>query len=140
MKISFIAVFIVGFVVGTAACSTSQSALRVVTTTVDDSSIAADSWGEVVCGRGALCADVQVVRVDVLSDPPGSVSVTLHNRSSAPIAAQVELEVIDDQGIVIDATNWQDVPLEARQAHRFVVPAIAQPGHRIRVSLRDRSS
>jgi hypothetical protein len=122
-------------VIGALGCTSTQTALRVVTTSVDDAAVAADDWGEVVCGRGAVCADVQVVRVDVLAQPAGSVSVTLHNRSSDPIAAQVELEVI-----VIDATNWQDVALEARQAHRFVVPAIAQPGHRIRVSLRDRSS
>jgi hypothetical protein len=127
-------------VIGALGCTSTQTALRVVTTSVDDAAVAADDWGEVVCGRGAVCADVQVVRVDVLAQPAGSVSVTLHNRSSDPIAAQVELEVIDRQGIVIDATNWQDVALEARQAHRFVVPAIAQPGHRIRVSLRDRSS
>jgi hypothetical protein len=98
------------------------------------------AWGEVYCGRGVVCAEVEVVRVDAENRDGGTVDVILHNRTGGPRALQVSLEVIDRNGVKVDATNFQDVALEARQERSFTMKGINRTGHTLRVLLRQRAS
>lgn len=98
------------------------------------------SWGEVYCGRGVVCAEVEVVRVDAEHRDGGTVDVILHNRTGEARAIQVSLEVIDDKGVKVDSTNFEDVALEARQERSFTMKGINRLGHQLRVVLRQRAS
>lgn len=98
------------------------------------------SWGEVYCGRGVVCAEVEVLTVNAENRDGGTVDVVLHNRTGEARAIQVALEVIDSKGVKVDETNFQDLALEARQERTWSMPGINRTGHQLRVVLRQRAS
>lgn len=98
------------------------------------------AWGEVYCGRGVVCAEIEVLRVDAEERDGGRIDVNLHNRTGDARAIQIALEVINSSGVKVDATNFQDFALEARQERTFTMPGIHRAGHKIRVVLRQRAS
>lgn len=98
------------------------------------------SWGEVYCGRGVVCAEVEVVSVNAENRDGGTVDVVLHNRTGEARAIQVSLEVIDSKGVKVDATNFEDVAIEARQERTFTMKGVNRIGHQLRVVLRQRAS
>jgi hypothetical protein len=98
------------------------------------------SWGEVYCGRGVICAEVEVLRVDHEDRDGGAVDVVLHNRTGEARAIQIALEVLTTEGVKVDSTNFQDVGIEARQERTWTMPGLYRVGHRLRVVLRQRSS
>lgn len=96
------------------------------------------SFGEVYCGQGAVCTEVEVVRVDFEDQDGGRIEVTLHNRTGSQIVVQVGLEVLATNGTRLDSSRFKDVPLQPRQQSVFEMPNIYKRGSKIRVSLRTR--
>ncbi|MFZ9887532.1 MAG: hypothetical protein ACO3JL_08520 [Myxococcota bacterium] len=107
---------------------------------IDNPVTVAAPWGEVFCGRGTICAEVEVLRLDAEDREGGEVAVLLHNRTGAARAVQVGLELLDPSGVAVDTTNFEDLALEARQERRFTMPGFYRPGHKVRVVLRQRAS
>lgn len=97
-------------------------------------------WGEVQCGRGVVCAEIEVLRLDAEDRNGGRIDVLLHNRTGEARAIQVALEILDARGVKVDSTNFQDFAVEARQERTFSMPGIHRKGHLVRVLLRQRSS
>lgn len=95
-------------------------------------------WGEVYCGQGTVCAEVEVIRVDFENRDGGRVEVTLHNRTSEKVAVQIALEILAENGTRLDKSTFQDVPLAPRQEAVWEMPGIYRKGAQIRVSLRTR--
>lgn len=94
------------------------------------------AWGEVFCGRGVVCAEVEVLRVDFDNRKGGRVEVLLHNRTGSSVVVQVSLEMMDASGARLDSSNFQNVALPPRQEKYWEMPGIYQPGAKIRVVLR----
>jgi len=111
-----------------AQTSVSQAISSPVTTTFP--------WGEVYCGHGEVCAEVEVVRVDVQNKDGGRVEVILHNRTFSTVAVQISLEIIDENGAATDRTNFYNVPLQPRQEKPWHMPNLMKKDHKVRVSLR----
>jgi hypothetical protein len=97
-------------------------------------------WGEVYCGRGVVCAEIEVLRVDAEQRDGGEIQVLLHNRTGEDRAVQIAIEIYSPEGVRVDGTNFQDFAVMARQERTFNMPGIHRPGHKIRVSLRQRVS
>ncbi len=95
--------------------------------------------GEVYCGSGVVCAEVEVLSLSAENRDGGTVDVVLHNRTGEARAIQVAL-VIDSKGVKVDETNFQDLAFEARQERTFSMPGINRTGHQLRVVLRQRAS
>src|SRR5688572_8690484 len=96
------------------------------------------AWGEVYCGQGTVCAEVEVLRVDIDDRDGGRVEVTLHNRTSEKVAVQIALEIVAENGTRLDKSTFQEVPLAPRQEAVWEMPGIYRKGARVRVSLRTR--
>jgi hypothetical protein len=96
------------------------------------------AWGEVYCGQGTVCAEVEVLRVDFEDRDGGRVEVTLHNRTGERVAVQIGLEILAANGTRLDKSTFQDLPLQPRQEAVWEMPGIYKKGARIRVSLRTR--
>jgi hypothetical protein len=95
-------------------------------------------WGEIYCGQGAVCAEVEVVRVDFENRDGGRIEVTLHNRTASQVAVQVGIEILAPNGSKLDTSRFSDVPLAPRQESGFEMPGIYKKGGKIRISLRTR--
>lgn len=131
-------------VAGTATLGTGCAQLRYAGTeigqAVDNPVTQQYSWGEVYCGRGTVCAEVEVRRVDIEQRDGGEVAVFFHNRTGDSLAVQVSLEVLDQNGAKVDGTNFEDMGLAPRQEREFRMPGIARPGHKVRVLIRQRNA
>jgi hypothetical protein len=121
-------------------CAQLRYAETAVGGAIDNPVTVAAPWGEVFCGRGVVCAEIEVLRVDAEERDGGRVDVLLHNRTAEARAVQVALEIVSGDGVKVDSTNFQDIALEARQERTFTMPGIHRQGHRIRVLLRQRAS
>lgn len=93
-------------------------------------------WGEVYCGQGTVCGEIEVVRVDFENRDAGQVQVTLHNRTGLDLQAQIALEIYNDEGAQLDQSNFQDLGIPASQNRTWTMPGIYQKGAKIRVVLR----
>ena len=93
-------------------------------------------WGEVHCGRGTICAEVEVIRVDTESVENGRIEVTLHNRTDHQSGLQISVEIRNNDGTRLDNTPYQNVAVEPRGETVFEFPGIYQPGAKVRVLLR----
>ncbi len=93
-------------------------------------------WGEVYCGRGTICAEVEVIRVDTESVENGRIEVTLHNRTDHQSGLQIAVEIRNNDGTRLDNTPYQNVAVEPRGETVFEFPGIYQPGAKVRVLLR----
>jgi hypothetical protein len=134
-----------GLVSATAAiafsgCAQVRYAETAVGGAIDNPVTVPAAWGEVYCGRGVVCAEVEVLSLSAENRDGGTVDVLLHNRTGEARAIQVALEVIDSKGVKVDETNFQDLALEARQERTFSMPGINRTGHQLRVVLRQRAS
>ncbi len=98
------------------------------------------AWGEVYCGRGVVCAEIEVLRLDAEERDGGRIDVALHNRTGEARAIQISLEIMNSSGVKVDSTNFQDFALEARQERTFTMPGIHRAGHKVRVLIRQRAS
>jgi hypothetical protein len=127
-------------VAGLGGCAQARYAETAVGAAVDNPVTIEASWGEVSCGRGVICAEIEVLRVDAEERDGGRIDVLLHNRTGEARAVQVALEILTADGVKVDATNFQDIAVEARQERTFSMPGIHRKGHRIRVLLRQRAS
>src|SRR3989338_9105421 len=63
------------------------------------------SWGEVYCGQGTVCSEIEVLRVDFENRNGGQVQVTLHNRTGLDLQAQIGLEIVNDDGAGLDRST-----------------------------------
>lgn len=96
------------------------------------------AWGEVSCGRGTVCAEVEVLRVDFEDRDGGRIEVTLHNRTGSLVAVQAGIEILAQNGSRVDSSRFQDVSIRPRGEAVFDMPGLYKKGARIRVSLRNR--
>ncbi len=97
-------------------------------------------WGEVYCGRGQVCAEIEVTRVDFEKRNGGRVEVTLHNRTGLSLAGQIALEIVSDTGARLDSTTFQNIALPPRQEIVWEMPGIYHQDGKIRVMLRQRTA
>lgn len=121
-----------------AGCAQARYAQTGIGQTIDNAVTVPFAWGEVYCGRGKVCAEVEVVRVDFEDRNNGRVEVTLRNRTGLTVALQIGLEILDENGTRLDRTTFQDVPLPGRQEKVWEMPGIYKKGAKIRVILRQR--
>ena len=96
------------------------------------------AWGEVYCGRGAVCSEIEVVSVDFEKRDGGRAEVTLRNRTGMSVAGQIALEIVSDTGARLDATTFQNIVLPPRQEIIWEMPGVYRLGGKIRVMLRQR--
>jgi hypothetical protein len=94
--------------------------------------------GEVYCGQGTVCAEVEVKRVNFENRDRGRVEVTLYNRTGSQVAVQLGLEILAPNGSRLDSSRFQDIALRPRQEAVFEMPGIYRKGSKIRVLLRTR--
>ncbi len=97
-------------------------------------------WGEVYCGRGTVCAEIEVLRVDFEKRNGGRVEVTLHNRTGLSLSGQIALEIVAETGARLDSTMFQNIALPPRQEFVWEMPGIYHVGGKIRVLLRQRTN
>jgi len=95
-------------------------------------------WGEVYCGRGTVCAEVEVLRVDIEPNDGGAVEVTLHNRTAHQAAVQIALEIKDADGVRLDQTPYENIGVEPRGEAVWRFPGVYQENAQVRVLLRAR--
>ena len=96
-------------------------------------------WGEVYCGQGTVCAEIEVRQVNIEDKDGGRIQVILHNRTGLQVAGQIKLEILDGGGATLDETAFENVPLQPRQETSWEMPGIYRQGAKVRVSLRARS-
>lgn len=97
-------------------------------------------FGEVSCGHGQVCAEIEVARVQVRRGLAGEfVEVTLRNRTGEPVVVQLALETFDAEGASADRTGFVQVALPARQSHVVVVEDVRAARERLVVHLRART-
>ena len=94
------------------------------------------SWGQVYCGQGTVCSEIEVLRVDFEDRTGGTVEITLHNRTGLGLQVQIALEILNAQGARLDSTNFQNVGIPASQEKVWSMPGVYQKGAKIRVILR----
>lgn len=94
------------------------------------------AWGEVFCGQGTVCSEIEVLRVDFEDRDQGQVQVTLLNRTGLDLQVQIALEIYNEQGAVIDQSAFQNVGMPASQQKTWSMPGIYKKGAKIRVVLR----
>jgi hypothetical protein len=121
------------------ACAQVRYAQTEVGQAVDNPVTQTYPWGEVYCGQGTVCAEIEVRRVDVEDVDGGRVQVTLHNRTGEQVAAQIQLQILDAAGTELDATNFENIPLQPRQETTYEMPGVYRQGAKVRVVLRARS-
>lgn len=124
----------------TQSCAQMKTAQTSIGQAIDNSMTVDFDWGQVYCGRGSVCAEIEVVRVDFANRDGGRVEVTLHNRTGLSVAAQIALEIVTDAGVRIDASTYQDIALPPRQETVWEMPGIYHKGAKIRVLLRQRTN
>jgi hypothetical protein len=121
------------------ACAQARYAQTGVGQAIDNPVTQTYPWGEVYCGQGTVCAEIEVRRVDVEDRDGGRVQVTLHNRTGAQVAAQIQLQILDGSGTELDSTAFENVPLQPRQETTYEMPGVYRQGAKVRVVLRARS-
>jgi hypothetical protein len=139
-RVSFVFSLFFVFALGLVGCAQARYAETAVGAAVDNPVTIEAAWGEVACGRGVVCAEIEVLRLDAEERDGGRIDVLLHNRTGEARAVQVALEILTTDGVKVDATNFQDIAIEARQERTFSMPGIHRKGHRVRVLLRQRAS
>ena len=119
-------------------CAQARYARTSIEQAVDNPVTQSFEWGEVHCPRGTVCAEIEVLRVDIEQRDGGRIEVTLHNRTGDAVAAQIAIEILDASGARLDMTNYEDVPLEPRQETVWDMPGVYQSGAKVRLLLRQR--
>lgn len=131
-KILFLCV-ILGLLQACAGVREAQTGLR---QSINNSVDQQYKWGDVYCGEGTVCSEIEVLRVDFENRNGGQVQVTLHNRTGLDLQAQISLQILNDEGAQLDQTNFQNVGIPASQEKVWTMPGIYQKGAKIRVVLR----
>lgn len=118
------------------ACAGMRQAQTGIRQTINNPVEQKFKWGEVYCGQGTICGEIEVVRVDFENRNGGQVQVTLHNRTGLDLQAQISLEIYNDEGAQLDQSNFQNIGMPASQNRVWTLPGIYQKGAKIRVVLR----
>ncbi len=118
------------------ACAGMRQAQTGVRQAIDNSVDQQFKWGDVYCGEGTVCSEIEVLRVDFENRNGGQVQVTLHNRTGVDLQAQISLEIFNDEGARLDQSTFQNVGIPASQEKIWTMPGIYQKGAKIRVVLR----
>lgn len=118
------------------SCAGMRQAQTGIRQTLNNSVEQKFEWGEVYCGQGTVCGEIEVLRVDFENRNGGRVEVTLHNRTGVDLQVQIGLEIVNDQGARLDSSTFQDVGVPASQQKVWSMPGVYQKGAKIRVILR----
>ena len=129
-------VALLGGLAATQGCVAAREATLVAENVGDGPVVKEYPWGRVECGRGAVCSEVSVSRVDVHSGP---VAVTLENRTLNDVAVQVALETFDTSGGRTDLTNYQDLALAPRSKSVLTLWQELDRDEKLVIHLRPRS-
>lgn len=135
MKV-LVLVVLTSLLVGGSGCVKAKYAKTTIGQTFHKAENQEFAWGEVYCGDGEVCAEVEVVRVDVENRDGGRVDVTLHNRTGDQVAVQIAIEILAANGSMVDRTNFYNVALQPRQEQFWTMPGIMKAEHKVRISLR----
>lgn len=130
--------FAIVCIFGLAGCAQLRYGSTSIGQAIDNPVTIAGDFGEVYCGQGTVCAEVEVLRVDFVNEDRSRVEVTLHNRTNQKVGVQIALEILAANGSRLDKTTFQDVALSPRQETVWEMPGIYRKGAKIRVSLRTR--
>ncbi len=120
------------------SCAQARYARTGIEQTIDNPVTQSYDWGEVQCYQGTVCAEVEILRIDIEPRDGGKVELTLHNRTGESVAVQVALEILDADGVRLDITNYEDVALPPRQEQVWSMPGVARQNARVRVLMRAR--
>lgn len=118
------------------ACAGVRRAQTGMRESINNSSTQEFPWGEVYCGQGTVCGEIEVLRVDFENRNGGQVQVTLHNRTGLDLQVQISLEILNKEGARLDQSNFQNVGVLASQRTVWTMPGIYWEGAKIRVILR----
>lgn len=118
------------------ACAGVRRAQTGIRQGINNASLQQFAWGDVYCGEGTVCSEIEVLRVDFENRNGGQVQVTLHNRTGVDLQAQIALEIMNKEGARLDQTTFQNVGIPASQEKIWTLPGIYQEGAKIRVVLR----
>ncbi|MEM7402746.1 MAG: hypothetical protein AAF310_01825 [Myxococcota bacterium] len=91
---------------------------------------------EIICNEGTVCAEVEVLSVNVEQSNAGAVQVLLHNRTGKSVLVQIGLWVLSPQGALLDETPFESVPLEPRQERMWQAQGVYQQNAKLQVRLR----
>lgn len=91
---------------------------------------------EIICNEGTVCAEVEVLSVNVQQRDAGAVQVLLHNRTGKSVLVQVGLWVLSTQGALLDETPFESVPLEPRQERMWQARGVYRQNAKLQVRLR----
>lgn len=122
------------------SCAQARYARTSIEQTIDNPVTQTYDWGEVQCYQGTVCAEVEVLSVDIEPRDGGKIELTLHNRTGESVAVQVALEILDADGVRLDMTNYEDVGLPPRQEQVWSMPGVARQGAFVRVLMRARGA
>lgn len=122
------------------SCAQARYARTSVEQAVDNPVTQSYDWGEVHCYQGTVCAEIEVLRVDIEERDGGRIEVVLHNRTGESVAGQIAIQVLDQNGAKLDESNYQDIALPPRQETSWDMPGIFRTGASIRILLRARGA
>ena len=131
-------IFVLATVFLGSSCAQTRYATTSIEQAIDNPVTQTYDWGEVYCGRGTVCAEVEVLRVDIEHRDGGRIQLVLHNRTGDQVSVQIGLEILDANGARLDQTSFQDVGLQPRQERSWEMPGIFRQGAKVRVVLRQR--
>ncbi len=132
----FLTLFFLSAIAMYVGCAQTRSAQTGLGQSIDNATTVTFDWGEVYCGKGVVCSEVEVRRVDIESRDGGKVEVTLHNRTNSQVAVQIALEILAANGSRLDSTQYYDVPIQPRVEKVWTMPGIYRTGAKVRVLLR----
>jgi hypothetical protein len=125
-----------GLVLIMSSCTQLRYGTTSIETAFDNPITIKESWGEVYCGRGTVCAEVEVRRVDIEHRDGGRIEVTVHNRTGNAAAVQIALEILNEDGARVDSTTFQNLPVAPKSEAIYAMDNIFRVGKKVRVVLR----
>ena len=118
-------------------CTLSKQAQVGVTEALIGNQNQSYDWGEFVCYEGPVCAQLELVRVQI-SDENENISVRLRNRTPKNLALQLSLEWLSEKGATRDQTRFHDLPIAPHQESEIVLHGPNAPAKSLRIIVRDR--
>ena len=90
---------------------------------------------EIYCSQGRVCAEIDVLKIDVEDKDGGKVKITLKNRTGDTSLIQIHLQVIGADGDILTETKPENFTLPPTQEKIYQMPGVARKNSHVRVFL-----
>lgn len=91
---------------------------------------------EVYCSEGKVCAEVEVLTIDVEDRDGGKVTVNLKNRTGNTALVQIHLQIKDRMsGRIYTETRAENVAIKPTEEKIYEMPGLYKKGALVRVLL-----